>query len=308
MRVAALALLAAMAIAACAAPPNTEAQAPRSTSAGARVPAHGLMTISVDGRGLLATRFAAEAALMFPEESRALTRALLRQEFAQLESERLAITVDASEAERALAATEASLRDEAQAAGGLEAWAVARYGQSWSSVRLALAKRLELNQLYQLCTRAWCLSDGRVAIRLLSARDQATAEDWARKLRAGASGDVLAAASLDPGPQGDGRLPWLPARLPAPLGAQFADAEVGAVVGPFQFEGESVWRVAELLECSPPQLLPPRAELMADLRAQPISPLEERAWFEAMLDRYNARDGIPAVETPPRAFVRTPPR
>jgi len=267
-----------------------------------------LGAVQVEQRALRAASFAAEAALMFPEESRALTRALLRQEFARLEAARLAIAADPAELARALEATTQGLAAEAERAGGLEAWALERYGQSWNSVRLALSKRLELNQLYQLCARAWSLQVGQVELRMLSTREQETAAQWARKLRAGASAEVLASASLDPGPHGDGRTPWLPAVLPAPIGKQFSATEAGELVGPFQFDGEAVWRVAQLVQRREPTAMPPRGEILRSLREQPISPLEERAWFEAMLARYNARDGIPAVETPQQAFVRRTPR
>ena len=51
-----------------------------------------------------------------------------------------------------------------------------------------------------------------------------------------------------------------------------------------------------------------RAELLRELRQTPISPLEERAWFSAMLARYNAREGLPTFTNPDESFVRPPRR
>jgi hypothetical protein len=63
--------------------------------------------------------------------------------------------------------------------------------------------------------------------------------------------------------------------------------------------------VLEVLAVEAPlTTVPPRAQLLGALRAEPVGPLEERAWFEVMSARYNAREGLPAFETPARSFVR----
>lgn len=303
--------------AACASEPR-ESRTMQHEAEGASAPisagvASGLPGVALGDDWLSARAFAAEASFLFPSETRALAHALLRSEFARREAERLACTVDRAAVEAALVRTVADLEQQTQ--GDLEGWARDRYGQPWSRVRAGLAQRLADNQLYQQVARSWTLGEGQARLRMLSTREEETARDWVRRIGAGASAAKLAEASLDPGPQGDGTLPWLPQRLPPmqldELGqAQgFWDGEpvwqVGAVIGPFRLAGESVWRLVEVLELRPAQaLLPPRAELLAGLAENPISPLEERAWFAAMLDRYNAREGLPAFETPSEVFVR----
>jgi len=255
---------------------------------------------------LAAHAFASEASFLFPEESRALAHALLRAEFARLEAERMGVEPELAAVDAALAASVAGLRAQAPD-GQLEAWAQQRYGRGWEPVEAGLRQRLEDNQRFQLCARAWSLQRGRVRFRMLSTRDEVTARDWLRRIRAGASAAAIVSASLDAGPAGDGSLPWLPQASPGWLPADVVPSELklGEVFGPVQLPGESVWRVLEVLALEAPlATVPPRAQLLQALRADPVGPLEERAWFEAMSARYNAREGLPAFETPARSFVR----
>jgi hypothetical protein len=262
--------------------------------------------VAVGDRALAAHAFAAEASFLFPEESRALAHALLRAEFARLEAERLGVEPEVAAVDAALAASVAGLRTRAPG-GQIEEWAMQRYGRGWEAVEAGLRKRLEDNQRFQLCARAWSLQQGRVQFRMLSTRDEITAQDWLRRIRAGASAAAMVSASLDAGPAGDGSLPWLPQASAGWIPAMLVPSELklGEVFGPVQLPGESVWRVLEVLALEAPlATVPPRAQLLEALRVEPVGPLEERAWFEAMSARYNAREGLPAFETPARSFVR----
>jgi phage gp36-like protein len=250
--------------------------------------------------------FAAEAAFLFPEQSRALVHALLRAEFARLEARRLGVQIDTGELDAAFAASLETLQAGLATNQDFESWAQNRYGRSWSEVQGVLRRHLADNQLYQLCTRAYSLHEGQVILQMLTTRDSQTAIDWARRLASGASVQVLAQVSLDPGPQGDGSLPPLPIALPGELGLQTKgnSLAVGQILGPFQFAGETVWRVVRVRQLLPPgPSLPPTSILLESLRAQPVSPLEEQAWFEAMSRRYTATDQLPAFQPPPAAFV-----
>ena len=299
--------LAAILLAACAGPAT---QSPRSESGPASLEAgatgYTLPGVRVGRDELDAVAFAAEAGFLFPEETRALAHALLRNEFARLESERLAIAPLEEEVEAALQSSVAGLRQSAPD-GDLDAWATQRYGRAWQSVELALRERLAANQRFQLCARTWTLQQGLVKLRGLSTTELTLAEDWVRRIGAGASSRALVESSLDPGPQGDGVLPWLPAALSIfePAEALKNPLKVGQVIGPVKLPDERVWRVFEVLELRPAVgVLPPRKVLLAELRATPVGPLEERAWFSAMAARYNAREGLPVFETPARSFVR----
>lgn len=274
----------------------------------ARGPAQGdtLPGVRVGATELDAVAFAAEAGFLFPAETRALAHALLRSEFARLESERLAITPLAAEVDAALQASVAGLAQSAPD-GDLEAWARQRYGRAWQAVEAALRQRLAENQRFQLCARTWTLQQGQVQLRGLSTPDRSLAEDWVRRIGNGASSRALVESSLDPGPRGDGVLPWLPAELTIfePEGAFPASLEAGQVIGPVKLPDERVWRVFEVLATRPAiGTLPPREVLLAELRETPVGPLEERAWFSAMAARYNASEGLPVFETPARSFVR----
>jgi hypothetical protein len=263
--------------------------------------------VAVGERALVARAFAAEASFLFPEESRALGHALLRAEFARLEAERLGVEPEPAAVDAALAASVAGLRAQAPD-GRLEAWAQQRYGRGWEPVEAGLRQRLEDNQRFQLCARAWSLQQGRVKYRMLSTRDEITAQDWLRRMRAGASSAAMVSASLDAGPAGDGSLPWLPQASLGWLPALAVPSELklGEAFGPVHLPGESVWRVLEVLALETPlATVPPRTQLLEALRAEPVGPLEERAWFAAMSARYNAREGLPAFETPARSFVRS---
>lgn len=304
------AVVSGLSLIACAGPAHQPGQQAHGDAA-SRPPADSLASsalpgVSVEDRALDAQAFAAEASFLFPEESRALAHALLRSEFARLESERLGLEPERAEVDAALAASVEGLR--AQAPGGsLHEWARQRYGRGWEPVEAGLRQRLEDNQRFQLCARAWSLQQGRVELRMLTTRDETIAHDWIRRLGAGASFEAMLRASLDAGPSGDGKLPWLPQatsgwipeeRFPSQL-------SVGAIFGPIQLPGESVWRVFEVLALEAAvETVPPRQTLLAGLREQPVGALEERAWFVAMSARYNAREGLPAFETPTRSFVR----
>lgn len=301
--------LAAILLAACAGPEqdrggshSTERQAdPLARSAQST-----LSGVRVGEAELDAVAFAAEAGFLFPDETRALAHALLRSEFARRESQRLGIEPLAEEVEAALQSSVAALQSSAPE-GDLDTWASQRYGRAWESVEAGLRQRLEDNQRFQLCARTWTLMEGRVRLRGLSTTDLTLAQDWVRRIRNGASSRALVESSLDPGPQGDGVLPWLPSELAifAPIEEVPSRFEVGQVFGPVQLAGERVWRVFEVLEVqSAVTTLPPREVLLAELRAAPVGPLEERAWFRAMAARYNASEGLPVFETPARSFVR----
>ncbi|MCH2101765.1 MAG: hypothetical protein MK209_07570 [Planctomycetes bacterium] len=300
--------LAAILLAACAGPtPSSEGgSVPVATSGGSLGVGSVLSGVRVGERDLDAVAFAAEAGFLFPEEARALAHALLRSEFARLESERLGIESLAQEVDLALQASVAGLR-QAAPGGDLESWSEQRYGQAWQSVEAALRRRLEENQRFQLCARTWTLQQGQVRLRGLSTLEESLAEDWVRRIRHGASSRALVESSLDPGPQGDGVLPWLPAELSIfePAAAVTTKPEVGQVWGPVQLRGDRVWRVFEVLELREAVATsPPRAVLLKELRENPVGPLEERAWFSAMADRYNAREGLPVFEPPAHSFVR----
>jgi hypothetical protein len=269
-----------------------------------------LPDIRVADTALHGQAFAAEAAFLFPEQSRALVHALLRTEFARLEAMRLGLQIDVGELNAALLASIQTIEAGLGRNQTLDSWAQTRYGRSWTEVEGVLRQHLSKNQLYQLCTRAFSLQQGQVVLQMLTTREQQTAVDWARQLAAGASAQVLVQASLDPGPLGDGSLPPLPVALPGELGKQLQGQKmtVGQVLGPFRFRGESIWRVARVAELLKPySSQPPTGVLLQDLRKEPVSPLEEQAWFEAMSRRYTASDNLPSFQAPAAAFVHSTP-
>ena len=260
--------------------------------------------IAVEGAPLDARALASEAAFLFPDETRALVRGLLRVEFARREAERLGLSVDQAALAQALAEAEAGIRASLPEDGDLEEWSRTRYGRAWSEVRHALEARLSDNQLYQQALRAEAAVAGRVRLHVLVSADSDHATTWARKLRGGADPRALAAESIDPGPRGDSERGPLPVFLPEPLGSALAGAGPGEVVGPFRFEGDRFWHVARLLERIPAErALPPTAQLIASLRERPVDPIEARAWFEEMSRRYTAAERLPAVLAPAAAFV-----
>jgi hypothetical protein len=275
-----------------------------------------LADVRLDGEMLMASAFAAEAAFLYPGESRALVHALFRAEFARLEGQRLQLQVSAAELEAAMQDSIAGLEASLPAGQSLDGWAQQRFDRNWMVVEGTLRRHLEQNQLFQLCARAHAWTEGRVELQMLTARDKQQADTWARQLRTGASASKLAVQSLDPGPNGDASLPPLPNSLPTPLGewltsraAEPTADNVGGdrIFGPFQFEGDKVWRVVFVKRQLPAESeVPPVQVLLDDLRRQPVSPLEERAWFEAMAARYNAVENLPAIQAPAAAFVRNP--
>lgn len=279
--------------AACAAPPAAPPPAQ-----------HGLGEVRVGDAVLDPRAFAAHAALVFPEESREVIRSLLRAEFATREAERLGLAPDASRVEEEVLAFEAAVRAELSAGEDLDDWSRARYGRAWPEARAALAEQLAANQSFQLCVRAAAHLGPRARIHWLSAADEQQARVWARQLGSGADPRALAAGSLVRGGEADGSFAPAALRLPTPHQDALRDAVVGSVVGPLRFAGDrSYWvgRVAELLPAAPAP--PPVAALLAELDRSPLSPLESRAWFETMLDRYTAVEGVPAIAAPHPAFV-----
>lgn len=295
-------LLAAAALAACAGPPadglpaaGGAARADRPVAA-ARDAVPGVPQVSVDGAALAAPAFVAEMALLFPEESREVVRALLRAEFAAREGTRLGLTADEDEVAASLAAMEEGIGDPA----AREAWARARHGRGWAEVREAYAERLRANQLYQLALRAGAAESGRLRLRWFLLAEEADARAVAERLRLGATPDAVAAGTLEPEAPED----LVPADLPEPWRGALAAAAPGEVVGPLRFEGDRAWRVALLVERLPPQAAPARAALLEGLRARPVSAVEARAWFEAMLRRYTASAGPLPVSSPSTVLER----
>lgn len=260
--------------------------------------------VRVAGAQLDPRAFAAEAAFLYPDESRELTRSLLRAEFAGREAERLGFAVDPARLELEMEAFETGLRTELGPEGDFEAWARQRYGRSWTEVRRILAEHLGRNQLYQLCVRAEASGLTRLRLHWLVSPEQEEAEAWARQLRSGADPRGFLEASRLRGREPDGSFAPMAARLPRPHEQALAGAAPGTVVGPLRFDGDRSWwvgRVAEVLE--PAAALPPAQELLAELDRRPIELLESRTWFEAMLRRYTATDEALPIAAPQPAFV-----
>lgn len=287
--------------------------------ADARQGGGGLADVRIDGESLAAQAFAAEAAFLYPDESRALIHALFRAEFARREAQRLQLSVSQAELDAVMEESIASLKASLPPGQTLESWARTRFDRNWHVVEGTLRRHMEQNQLFQLCARAHSWTQGRVVLQMLSAREQSKAQTWARQLSTGASAAKLAVQSLDPGPSGDASLPPLPLSLPDPLGewlmtsaaesATAGGSGLGSgserIFGPFQFDGDQVWRVVYVQRYLPAESeVPPLQVLLDDLRSQPVSPMEERAWFETMAKRYNAVENLPAIQAPAAAFVR----
>lgn len=285
-------------LAACTAPPATDSASGHLE----RAPAS-LSGVSVDGAALDARAFAAAAAFLFPEQSRALVRELLRAELAQREAQRLQLGPDAGAVQRSLDAALAGIQKGLPPGEDLEGWARRVYGRSLDEVRAALRSQLQDNQLYQLALRAGAHEQGRVRVAMLVSADAEQAETWARQLRLGADPAGMAAQSLERAPDGTPWFPPLPDYLPEPLGPALAGAQPGGVVGPLQLPGDSAWRVLLLRERLAPEAVPPVAALLAELAAQPVGALEARAWFEEMCRRYTAADPLPALQAPGPAFL-----
>lgn len=264
----------------------------------------GLAEIRVGAAGLDPRAFVAQAAFLFPEETREIARSLLRAELAAREAERLGLAADRGRVEAEVAAFEAAVAAEIGEAGDFDAWARERYGRTWAEARLVLAAQVESNQLYQLCARAEARLAGAVRLHWLATADEAQAKAWARQLAAGADPRALAGASLVRGPLPDGSFAPAAPRLPEPHADALSGAVAGTVVGPLRFDGDRIWWVGRVAEVAQPAAgAPPVAELLQELDRAPLSPLEGRAWFEHALSRYTAAAGAPSITAPVPAFV-----
>ncbi|RMH04831.1 MAG: peptidyl-prolyl cis-trans isomerase [Planctomycetota bacterium] len=270
--------------------------------AGPRPGAPGVLPgIVVAGRVLDARAWAAESVFLFPEESRALTRSLLRAELARREARRLGIVAPAAAVAEALAAARRGLAAEV-GEEGFDAWARRRYGRSGAEVEAVIRRHLEANLLYQLALRAESAVSGGHRVHLLVVADRDQAERLAERLRQGADPKALAAETADPElarSESD-----LPVWLPEPLASALADLGPGGVAGPLRLPGDRSWTVVRYLARRPPAAQPPVEVLLDGLAARPIGALEARAWYEEMLRRYTARDTLPAIQAPEPAFVR----
>jgi len=263
-----------------------------------------LPEIRVGGTRLDARAFAAEAAFVYPEESREIVRSLLRAEITTHEAERLGLQPDPARIQQEMARFESDLAAELGPGADFDAWSRRRYGRRWEEARQVLVAHLARNQLWQICVRAEAHLQPRARLHWLVTPNADEAETWARQLRGGMDPRSLAPASRLPGREADGSFAPCAARLPAPHAAALAGLPVGAVVGPLQFEGDRAWwvgRIAETFLASAQP--PPVAVLLAELDAHPLEALEIRAWFEAMLGRYTATDGAPSIAAPLPAFV-----
>lgn len=248
--------------------------------------------------------FVAQAAFVFPDETREVIRSLLRAEFAAREAERLGLAPDRERVERELADFERELAQEFALGEDFDAWSRARYGRRWDETRLVLAEQLARNQLYQLCVRADARTQERTRMHWLVTPDEQAARAWARRLASGADPRAFAADSLVRGTEADGSFAASAARLPAPHADALHGLAAGAVVGPLRFDGDRGWWVGRVAETIPAAAaLPPVAELLEELDRAPLSPLEGRAWFEAMLARYTASEGAPSITAPVAPFV-----
>jgi len=258
----------------------------------------------IDEKSLLPQAFVQEAAFLFPLESKALTRVLMRREFVRLENQRLLYSANQEALALSLSKGEEEIQSNLLAGQSLDYWAQHRYGHPWREVRQAMATRFEENQIYQLCARAWTLQQDQVRLRLGVSENEEQAHAWVRRLRSGANPQFLAAESLDPGPQGDARLPWLPIALPTPLGEMLKGCQPGQTLDPFVFPGERLWRVAWVEKWKAGVAALPSASLLFEnLTQNPLSSLEAEAWFQAMLRRYTAVQGRTGIQALRPAFI-----
>ena len=254
----------------------------------------GTLPLRVGEAGLQPLAFASEMALLFPEESAEAARGLLRAEFARREGRRLGLEADPAELQSSLASLAADLGE----GDAPQTWAQARFGRPWTEVRAAYAERLAVNQLYQLVLRADAYAQGRLRLRWYLTAEEADAQAVLQRLRLGADPLGVLATTLQPNAPDE----LVPLYLPPPAAALLGAAEPGALVGPFRFAGDRVWRVALLLERLPAEPVPDRSALLAELRARPVSAVEARAWFEEMSRRYTASIGPLPISSPPPAF------
>ncbi len=263
-----------------------------------------LAEVRVAGRALDARAFAADAALLYPDETRSLVQSRLRTEFARREAERLGLDVDPERLDAALDDFLAALAAEHEPGEDDEAFARRRYGRSHDELVAAVRRRLADNQRYQVAVRARAAVEGRVRVLWLVVEDEAEAASLARRLRSGMDPRALLSASLLVGTEPDGSFPPMHPRLPAPHRDALVGVEPGDVVGPLRFTGDRAWWVGSVREVLPPLAAPPpTARLLDELETRPIGPLEARAWFEAMAEGYTATLGAPSVLAPEPAFV-----
>ncbi len=273
-------------------------------SVGKPSPASALHEVRVGERFLDTRAFVAQAAFVYPEESREIVRSLLRAEFTGREAERLGLQPDRARVDKELQEFERGLLADLGPEGDFDAWSRARYGRPWAETRWVLGDQLLRNQLYQLCVRVDARVQGRVRMFWLVSQDETEALGWARQLQSGMDPRVLFPASRVRGAEADGSFSPAAARLPLPHADILQDAEVGAVIGPLRFAGDQAWWVGRVAEILPPsRAQPPVEEVLSELDRAPLSPLESRAWFEAMLARYTANDGTPSITAPQPSFV-----
>ena len=248
--------------------------------------------------------FLAQAAFVFPDETREILHSLLRAEFTAREAERLGLAPDRARVERELADFERELATNLAPGEDFDSWSRARYGRRWNETRLVLTEQLTRNQLYQLCVRAEARLHGRARLHWMVSADEQQARAWSRQLGSGLDPRTLAGESLVRGGEPDGSFAAASTRLPEPHVELLDGAEAGSVIGPLRFDGDRSWWVGRVAERFPAAAAPPPvAELLEELDRAPLSPLEGRAWFEAMLSRYTASEGAPSITAPVAPFV-----
>ncbi len=285
-------------LAACAAPkssltlasanPSHSASASLVQTQGATVKNDALPYASVAGDFLLASALVAELAFLYPEETRAVVRNLMRSEFARREAERLQIDLPLAEIDSALTRAVENIVAEMGEHGDFTDWSVNRYQRGRADVRAAIRSRLADNMRYQLCLRAAASEVELVKVLALVARSSKTAESLARKLALGAD-----PSQLDP-----------PARIeliPVFAGSGFTDHFDGQ---PFRLDGDLLWHILIEQERVPAlKSLPPNSVLLEQIRSRPIGALEARAWWDEMHRRYTAHEASPLIQSLPRTFV-----
>jgi hypothetical protein len=248
--------------------------------------------------------FVAELQFVYPRQGAEITRSLMRTELAHREAERLGIQLPLAAVEAAISDFETSLLQGLGGEEDLEAWSLAQHQQSWAQMRPQYERRLASNLLYQLVLRADAIQHGRAQMWWLLSSTKQQATEWARSLRGGRTPSSLLEESLLAGPEPDGSYPPMATYLPGEAGELLQVASVGQVIGPLQLPGDQSWMVGLVIALHPAQEhLPPVAVLLEGLQAQPVGPLEARAWFEEMSRRYTARATFAPISAPLEAFV-----
>jgi len=256
--------------------------------------ADGLSSAIVGGNALSARALSAEFAFLFPDESQAVTRSLMRGEFARLEAERLGVVVppaaiDAA-LERAMAEIVAGMGD----VGDFTTWCVSRYGLPRADVVAAIRARLTDNLRYQLVMRMAAAVTPRVRVLVSLSRDQSAAEEQLGKLQMGANPLVF---------QPPAREELIPLFAGGELAAHLSAAE-GNLCGPFRLDGDRLWHVVMIREeLAAARHHPPLHVLLGDLRANPIGALETRSWWDEMHRRYTSWQTSPLIQSPLPTFV-----